>query len=389
MNNIFTILKKELKRIFTDRRMLLSLILPGILIYVLYSIMGSVFTKTTSVDNDYEYKVYIFNQSTVFEPLNHSDDYKVEITSDFENLEEAKKMLEQKKVDLIVFYEEGFDEKLSQASQEQKPQVFIYYNSTSTTSSTIYSYYLTNLSGNSVSSISYNYFVNAGDENYDLATKEDTSAMIITSLVPSLLMILLFSGCMGVSTESIAGEKERGTISTLLVTPTKRSDIAFGKVLALAIASLVSSVTSFVGLLGSLPKLMENSGQITLSMYNFGTYASILILIMINVIFFTVLLSIISTLAKSAKEASQYAVPVMVVVMMFGMSSLFGGGNSSFWALYLIPIYNSVQCMGAIFSLSFNPLNFIITIVSSLAYIGIGIFALTKMFNSEKIMFNK
>lgn len=389
MNNIFTILKKELKRIFTDRRMLLSLILPGILIYVLYSIMGSVFTKTTSVDNDYEYKVYIFNQSTVFEPLNHSDDYKVEITSDFENLEEAKKMLEQKKVDLIVFYEEGFDEKLSQASQEQKPQVFIYYNSTSTTSSTIYSYYLTNLSGNSVSSISYNYFVNAGDENYDLATKEDTSAMIITSLVPSLLMILLFSGCMGVSTESIAGEKERGTISTLLVTPTKRSDIAIGKVLALAIASLVSSVTSFIGLFGSLPKLMESSGQITLSMYNFGTYASILILIMINVIFFTVLLSIISTLAKSAKEASQYAVPVMVVVMMFGMSSLFGGGNSSFWALYLIPIYNSVQCMGAIFSLSFNPLNFIITIVSSLAYIGIGIFALTKMFNSEKIMFNK
>lgn len=389
MNNIFTILKKELKRIFTDRRMLLSLILPGILIYVLYSIMGSVFTKTTSVDNDYEYKVYIFNQSTVFEPLNHSDDYKVEITSDFENLEEAKKMLEQKKVDLIVFYEEGFDEKLSQASQEQKPQVFIYYNSTSTTSSTIYSYYLTNLSENSVSSISYNYFVNAGDENYDLATKEDTSAMIITSLVPSLLMILLFSGCMGVSTESIAGEKERGTISTLLVTPTKRSDIAIGKVLALAIASLVSSVTSFIGLFGSLPKLMESSGQITLSMYNFGTYASILILIMINVIFFTVLLSIISTLAKSAKEASQYAVPVMVVVMMFGMSSLFGGGNSSFWALYLIPIYNSVQCMGAIFSLSFNPLNFIITIVSSFAYIGVGIFALTKMFNSEKIMFNK
>lgn len=389
MNNIFTILKKELKRIFTDRRMLLSLILPGILIYVLYSIMGSVFTKTTSVDNDYEYKVYIFNQSTVFEPLNHSDDYKVEITSDFENLEEAKKMLEQKEIDLIVFYEEGFDEKLSQASQEQKPQVFIYYNSTSTTSSTIYSYYLTNLSGNSVSSISYNYFVNAGDENYDLATKEDTSAMIITSLVPSLLMILLFSGCMGVSTESIAGEKERGTISTLLVTPTKRSDIAIGKVLALAIASLVSSVTSFIGLFGSLPKLMESSGQITLSMYNFGTYASILILIMINVIFFTVLLSIISTLAKSAKEASQYAVPVMVVVMMFGMSSLFGGGNSSFWALYLIPIYNSVQCMGAIFSLSFNPLNFIITIVSSFAYIGVGIFALTKMFNSEKIMFNK
>lgn len=388
MNNIFTILKKELKRIFTDRRMLLSLVLPGILIYILYSIMGSVFAKTTTSSKDYEYKVYIFNQSEIFKSLNTSEDYIIKVTDNFDNIEEAKKLLEKKEIDLIVYFEEDFDAKLENTDQTQKPQVLVFYNSTSTNSNTIYNYYYTNLASNSINNITYNYYLNIGT-GYDLATKEDTSAMVITSLVPSLLMILLFSGCMGVSTEAIAGEKERGTISTLLVTPTKRSDIAIGKVLALAIASLVSSVTSFIGLLGSLPKLMESTGDLTLSMYNVGTYFSILILIMVNVIFFTVVLSIISTFAKSAKEASQYAVPVMVIVMMFGMSSLFGSGNSSFWALYFIPVYNSVQCMNAIFSLSFNAVNFAITIISSIVYIGIGIFALTKMFNSEKIMFNR
>lgn len=388
MNNIFTILKKELKRIFTDKRMLLSLILPGILIYVLYSIMGSVFAKTTTSSKNYEYKVYVFNQSQNFKPLNTSEDYIIKVTDNVDNIEEAKKLLEKKEIDLVIYFEEDFDSKLENTDQKQKPQVLVFYNSTSTNSNTIYNYYYTNLASNSINNITYNYYLNIGT-GYDLATKEDTSAMVITSLVPSLLMILLFSGCMGVSTEAIAGEKERGTISTLLVTPTKRSDIAIGKVLALAIASLVSSVTSFIGLIGSLPKLMESTGDLTLSMYDVRTYFSILILIMVNVIFFTVVLSIISTFAKSAKEASQYAVPVMVIVMMFGMSSLFGSGNSSFWALYFIPVYNSVQCMNAVFSLSFNAVNFAITIISSIVYIGIGIFALTKMFNSEKIMFNK
>lgn len=386
MNNIFVILKKELKRIFTDKRMLISLILPGILIYVLYSIMGSSLASSNTANTDYKYKVCVFNQSEIFKPLNTSDDYLVQLEeeNDFEN---AKSKLEQKKIDLIIFFEENFDEKFQ--NESATPNISIFYNSSSTNSTLIYSYYYQNISKFSISNITYNFFVNAENQTYDLATNEDTSAMLITSLVPSLLMILLFSGCMGVSTESIAGEKERGTMATLLVTPTKRSDIAIGKILALAIASLVSSLTSFIGLLTSLPNLMEGSGEITLSMYNLGTYLEIFVIIMINVIFFTVILSIISTISKSAKEASQYAIPVMVVVMMFGLSTLFSSGSSNNFAIYLIPIYNSVQCMTSIFSLSFNTLNFVITIISNLIYIGVGIFALTKMFNSEKIMFNK
>lgn len=387
MNNIITIFKKELVRIFTDKRMLSSLILPGILIFFLYSIMGSFLSKSMTSSKEYTYSVYIYNEPSSFKALNQASDYNIIANNDKLTIDESKNMLREKQIDLIIIYDENFEEKMA---TENIPNVQVFYNSASVESTTIYNYYITALSSMSISSVNYKYFVNSISDSYDLATKEDTSMQMITMMVPFLLMLLLFSGCMSVASESIAGEKERGTIATLLVTPTKRSHIAIGKVLALAVASLVSSLSSFIGLILSLPKLMGGEQEMTLSMYNFSTYFSILILMIMSVIFFTVILSIISTFAKSVKEASQYALPVMIVVMMFGITSLLGANNiSSSLLIYLVPVYNTVQCMGAIFSLSFSMPAFIITIISNIAFISIGIFILTKMFDSEKIMFNK
>jgi len=387
MNNIITILKKELVRIFTDKRMLSSLILPGILIFFLYSIMGSFLSNSTKTNENYNYNIYIFNEPSSLNFISKTSNYNITTHNDETSIHESKNLLENKQIDLIVIYDENFEEKIS---SETKPNVYIFYNSTSNESNTIYNYFITTLSTLSISSVNYNFFVNASNEIYDLATKEDTSMQMITMMVPFLLILLLFSGCMTVASESIAGEKERGTIATLLVTPTKRSHIAIGKVLALAVASLVSSLSSFIGLISSLPKLMGGSEEITLSMYNFSTYFSILILMIISVIFFTSILSIISTFAKSVKEASQYALPVMVIVMMFGITSLLGSNSiSTSWLMYLIPVYNVVQCMSSIFSATFNVITFTVTIVSNLIYISIAIYLLTKMFNSERIMFNK
>ena len=385
MNNIWTIIKKELKRIFTDKRMLASLILPGVLIFVLYSLMGDFMTSSFVPNENYEYRIVAINEPESFSSIHNSENYNIKIEDDITDVDTAKSMLANNQIELIIVYEEDFENKLL---GEIKPNVSIYYNSTSTESTEIYNYYLTAFSAISVN-VTYNFYVNATEDDFDLATDEDTSAMLITMLVPFLLLVFLFSGCMAVSTESIAGEKERGTIATLLVTPVKRSNIALGKVISLAIASLVSSLSSFIGLILSIPKLMGEVESITLSMYNLLTYIEILILMIVMVLLFTVVLSIISTFAKSVKEASQYSLPVMVIVMMFAMTSMMGTGASNVTLLYLIPVYNIIQCMTAIFSLSFNVVNFLITIFSNIVYIGIGIYLLTRMFNSEKIMFNK
>ncbi len=387
MNNIFAILKKELRRFFTDKRMLLSLFLPGILIFIIYTAMGSVFSNFLNPSDDYNYIVYIDNPVEEFNVINTSSPYKIEIKN-FNNLsneekENYKNDIKNEKIDLLICFESDFYNKLN---NREKPNVEIYYLSTSTASSTIYNYYFQTLNNNSMT-INYNYFVNQNsDINYDLSTDEDKSKVIITMVLPFILVIMLFTGCMNVTTESIAGEKERGTIATLLVTPVKRSEIALGKILALSVTSIVSSITSFLGLALSLPKLLQGTGDITLSMYGISTYIYVLLIIIVITILFTTLLSIVSCFSKSIKEANQYATPLMFLIMAISGSTYFISNNN--WYLYLIPIFNTINCLSEIFSLNFNLVNFLITIISNIVYISLGVFVVTKMFDNEKVMFN-
>ena len=385
MKNIITIIKKELKRFFTDRRMLISLIMPGLLIFVIYSLMGSFMSDAMDVEDNYVYNVYVENLPEEYNVILENEEYIINIIEENNTIDEIKTKIEEKEVDLYLGFDEDF---INKVNQGLKPNVTIYYNSSSNESLELYSYLYTTLSVGSTT-IDYNYLVNMNpDINYNLATKEDVSAQVITMMLPYLLIILLFTGCVSLATESIAGEKERGTIYTLLVTPTKRSHIAIGKIVALSITALVSASTTFIGLLASLPKLMAGAGEsITLEMYGVDTFAGVFGVILVTVMLFTTLLSIVSTIAKNVKEASQWSSVLMVIVMIMGVSSLVGMGNiPTNPMVYMIPIYNSVHCMSSIFALQFNSINFIITILSNIIYIGAGVFVLAKMFNSEKIM---
>lgn len=91
-------------------------------------------------------------------------------------------------------------------------------------------------------------------------------------MLPMLLMIFLFSGCMSVAPEAIAGEKERGTIATILVTPTKHSELAVGKIFALSIIALLSGASSTLGTILSLPKLMGGVETMSAAYYTAADY---------------------------------------------------------------------------------------------------------------------
>lgn len=386
MNNILTIIKKELRRFFTDKRMLISFIMPGLIIFVLYSIMGSFIGDAFTANEDYTYNVIVEDVPNEYKAILDNSEYKINYLDEELSMQEIQENIADKNIDLYVSFEENFNDKLANGLT---PKVSIYYNSSSPESLELYSYTYSALL-TLATNVSYDFLVNMDSSvTYDMATSEDISAMVVTMMLPFLLLTFLFTGCVSISTESIAGEKERGTMATLLVTPTKRSHIAIGKIIALSIAGLTSALCSFLGVILSLPKLMgaEQGSEITLSMYGIDTYLGILGVIIVTVIFFTTILSIVSALAKNLKEASQWSSVLMIFIMMFGITSLMGMGNiPTNPIIYLIPVYNSVQCMASIFSMSFNGLNFMITILSNILYIFLGVLLLAKMFNSEKIM---
>ncbi len=384
MREIFVIVKKELKRFFTDKRMLMSLILPGILIFVLYSLMGTFIGDVFTPSDEYEYVICTENESATLDAYMQAVGYKYRTVTAGKG--EAEKLLADKEADLYISFSDGFD-----GAGENK-NVIIKYNSAKTESAKLYSVLQAVYLQNAIENIDYRYTVNAGVENADLATEQDISKMMITMFVPFILLIFLVTGSIGVATESIAGEKERGTIATLLVTPVKREYIALGKIIALTITSLFSSLVSFVGLMGSLPKLIQTGGEfaVDISVYGAGAIFGILGIILVSVMMFTMIMSILSTFAKSVKEASQLVMPAMIIVMLAGVTSMIGGGKvSTNPALYLIPVYNCAQSLAMIFSGEFYGLCYLLTVLSDVAVVVVGVIILAKMFNNEKIMLNK
>lgn len=388
-NAIFTIFKKELARFFKDRRTLIALIMPGILLYFIYSLMGSALTSNLGTDEEYKPQIVIVNTPASVDTM-LADAPVVFTKTTADKVEDVQKQISNEEKDILVIFPENFDEKViayTPASGEPAPNVEIYYNSASTNSSNAFGF-MTSLLSAFESSMTNKFDVNMSDKTYDLASEEDITGMIFSMMMPMLLVMLLFSGCMAVAPESIAGEKERGTIASLLITPTKRSHIAIGKILALSVLALISGASSTIGIVLSLPKLMGEDVALDGSVYGVADYAMLAVVILSTVLLFITLISIISAYAKNVKEAASYVTPLMIFSMVIAITGMFGISAEN-PALFLIPIFNSVQSMIGIFSFEPNILNMAITVGTNLVITAAGVFVLTRMFNSEKIMFNK
>lgn len=383
MKNIMTIIKKEFARFFGDKRLVFgTIILPGLLIFVLYTLIGTVMDTT-----DKEYTAKVINPSAVFSASLGTDDKILNLKEIPEtDKDSAIEEVKSGKIDLLIVFPLNFDDVFTTGISQNPPNVEIYYDSASTSSLSAYNLAAGVLNG--IEDVAANLFnINLG-QGGDLSTQKEAESSYYAMILPFLILTFMYSGCMGIAPESIAGEKERGTIATLLVTPVKRSEIAVGKILALSVLSALSAISSFIGTFLSMPKLMGGSIGSAIAGYTVGEYLALFAVMLTAVLLIVTLISIISSFAKSVKEATAYAVPLMVVIILIGLSSMIFPVGGSHIAC-LIPIFNCVQVMSGIFSMQFSVIDFVITVVSNLVYVAVLVFVLTKMFKSERIIFNK
>ncbi len=389
-NNTITIMKKELARFFGDKRMVFTTILmPGLMIYIVYSFMGSGLMKQFMPDEEYVAKAYVQNMPAEFEEA--FDALSAEWTDvDASQLEEIKQDIQDKEADALVVFPENFTTVVQEydvTAGGAAPNVEIYYNSTETNSEVVYRS-VSNILEQYEAGMANKLDVNAGDETYDCATTEDVTGQLFAMMLPMLLMIFLYSGCTAVAPESIAGEKERGTIATMLVTPLKRSSLALGKVFSLSIIALLSGLSSAIGTIASLPSLMGGAETgIDSGVYGVSDYAMLLAVVLSTVLVMVAIISVISAFSKSIKEAGTAVTPLMIVVMFLSIMPMLGVGAESPLSYYIIPLYNSVLCMSGIFSFAYTPAQIGITVVANIACTGILTFVLTKIFGNEKAMF--
>ena len=398
MSSIFTIVKKELKRSFTDIRVVLGMILPGIIIFLMYSLMGSIINGAVEKQTSYtKFTVQIVNCPTEFSNFFTENEYEViEITNgDGSTLtkDEFLDKIKNKEADMYVVYPENFMELANAHKADETkptPNVEIYFNSSKDESMMVfeeYSAYLNNYEATKCNMYDIN---NDQNTTYDLAKKDDASKKFLSMMMPFLLLIFLFSGALSFCADSFAGEKERGTMATLLMTPTKRSHIAIGKIIALSVMALVSATTSFLGIMFSLPKMLGTaSSSFSLNVYSAGTYILLFLVVISLTLLFIAILAIISAFAKSVKEASSLSLPIMIVVMLIGLSTFMSSGAVSNPIYYLVPVYNAVQALTGLLSGNVSTLCLGVAVLSNIVYVAIIVFILTRMLNSERIMFKK
>lgn len=390
-NNTLTIIKKEFARFFGDKRMVFSTILvPGLMIYMLYSLMGMMMSKQLVTSDDYVGTAYVQNMPEEFSPMFEALPVEWQEVSDSE-IAGIQESLANKETDLLMLFPENFIADMTTydiTSGTAAPNIEIYHNSARSESSTVYSMVMS-LLDTYETNLTNRFDINAGTVKYDMASDKDATGQLFSMMLPLLLMIFLFTGCLSVAPESIAGEKERGTIATLLVTPMKRSSLALGKTISLTCIALLSGLSSFIGTMLSLPNMMGGSMELDTSYYTITDYALLLGVILSTILVLVSLISCISAMAKSIKEASSLCTPLNILTMVVSLIPSMGGDELKKAGMFFIPIYNSALCMHAIFSFQVDIVNVLITIGMNVVYACVLTFVLTRIFNSENAMFSK
>ena len=391
-SNTWTIIKKEFARFFGDRQLLFTtVIMPGLLIYIIYSLMGSGIQSMVTEGANEVVTMRVENMPASMAPVFSAMDSSLVVVE--QPVTEADiAMLEDKELNaVLVRFPDRFEEAVAGmqvADSGVLPNVEIYYNSTNNAASRVYMAVSATL-GNIGRTFTVNVPQSEG-QRFDQASDESIGAMIWGKILPMLIMMMLFSGVMAIAPSSIAGEKERGTIATLLVTPMKRSELALGKIVSLSAIALLSGISSFVGIALSLPKMVGMGDGVDLGFhYTTSDYVALLLVILASVLIMASAVSLLSALAKDVKNAGTMVTPFMLVVMLAGLLPMFQNGASENLAVYLIPFYNSIEVMTAVFSHELSWSTVIVTLASDVVYTGMAVWGLTRMFNSEKVMFSK
>lgn len=393
-NNAWTIIKKEFARVFGDRQLLFtSVIMPGLLIYIIYSLLGSGMRKMATEGSDEMVIVRVENLPESVAPMVENLPSVVVLQQVV--LQEDIDKLESKNLnEVLARFPEAFDSIVANYDPQSgvaAPNIEIYYNSANNASSRVYQMLKGSLTAYE-EQLSNRFDINRADvveAQFDMASDDDVLGSILSKLIPMLILMMLFSGVMAIAPSSIAGEKERGTIATLLVTPLRRNELALGKVVSLSGIALMSGISSFIGIALSLPKMIQADAAGIELHYTTSDYLVILITIMAAVLIMASVVSLLSALAKDVKNAGTMIMPFMLVVVFCGLTPMFQSGTPESLTAYLIPFYNAVQVMTSVFAHEMKWMPVIVTLAANVCYTGIAVWGLTRMFNSERIMFSK
>ena len=379
MNSLMCILKKELKEVFRDKKSLSMMLIIPIFIPLLVFGMSALFESQVNKDvNEYNRIGFSYDLSAKEEALAKEMDIKVisgtekELKEDYENGD----------IDLYVV--------------KNKNEYVLNGDDNDTTSyalSLVNSYFSTYkemlqrnyLASNNIDSDVLN--IITVKEN--ISEEENYFANYIINYAFLFLIMAITVSATYPATDTTAGEKERGTLETLLTFPIKSKDIIIGKFLSVTLSSIITGIVSLLLMLGSLylvNGMFKIYDGVNLMLSPMSILFTILVIIAYSFLISGLCIAIASK-CKTFKEAQSALTPLTFISLFPGMIAFMIDIQST-TLLSMIPFVNYTLIFDGIINGNADILQVILMFVSTIVIIGIVLGIIIKQYKSEKVLFS-
>lgn len=384
MNSIFKIFKKEIRETFRDKKSLMMMLVVPLFIPLIVIGLSALFDYQTS-ENVSEIKKFSFAYELSDVEKSILDELEVEVISGTE--EELMEKLENDEINFFI-----------SKSNDKDPNKFIINHKKNTSANYLvenfiesYKTYVQSnyLASNGVDPVPFLNIVSS-EENVIDEGEEEINPMVDYMVQYSFIFIIMAITISATypATDATAGERERGTLETLLTFPVKSRDIILGKYLNITVSSIVTGILSLILAIISLA-IAGNSFSIyedTTLMLSLQS----LIIAVIAIILYSLMISglciAIASKSKTFKEAQSALTPIQFISFFPSFIAFLLEVNNSF-ILSLIPFLNITLLFGDSVSGNLSIINVIGVVLSSILITAILLSVIIKQYKSEKVLF--
>ncbi len=227
-------------------------------------------------------------------------------------------------------------------------------------------------------------------DEQNVATERQVSGLLLASLLPFFIAMWAVVGGMSVAVDLAAGEKERGTLESLLIAPVNREAIVIGKFLAVVTASMgaviVVLITMMVSLHWGYPYLLHTTQRLDVSLPPGTAVVMLGVALLFSALVSAVQLAV-SIFARSPREAQQYVTPLYFVTVLPALAVQFvSEWQRSGWA-YLVPVLNAFFAFRELLLGTVNWGHLILATVSSAFYAALALEIAVGLMNRESVVF--
>lgn len=393
---MFTLFKRELTDILRDKKTLFMMLVVPIIIYPLL-IIGMTFLMS-SVMNSQAEKTYLvaFDEedelaAKIADIIENNPDklsYKLEIVQK----SDCKKALEAGDIDIYV----------SKASDGRIALCYLSAKDRSNTAldalTDAFEIYREELQKERIdeAGLDADYLLNPIHyEGEDLSSTEESVGNMIGSIIPFFIVTMILLGALYPSIDVTAGEKERGTLETLLTLPITNFEMIMSKFLAVSCIACVSAILNVFSMGGAMAFLVSSSMSLAEDInleIHYETFIPGILFTLVVMVFFALLVTAVCmctcVFAKNFKEANNYVTPVMLI-FMFGSYAAMIPDLELTAQTAAIPIVNVALLVEGLFQFQYNYGLFAIVLFSNVAYSFLAILILGKIYNSEAVLFSE